>query len=312
MQNMPHGLLARLVVLLRLRSTERREKVRFMIRPLKLIAAALLAALMAATSLVAPTPASAEGQTLPLSECPWLTDPVVRLYSAYFLRAPDPGGFEFWVGRVDEGQSLDDISDFFSQGEEFETLYGDKTNAEFVELIYQNVLERAPDQGGFDFWSGQLDQGLMTRGRVMRNFSESPEFVTKTDTNLPPAGFFSTFPSGTEFTCGRGGVVVPYVQSPSSWFVLFAPPGDGSVWRTFVHPIASNGEFLGDPSPSLQENDIDAFRLHIGFMPVRGNFLQVGLAEDDLQLWSVVEVEGKFACDALTDTWANNPCGINP
>ncbi len=272
--------------------------------------AALLAALMAATTLVAPTPAEAQDTTIPLSECPWLTDPVVRLYSAYFLRGPDQGGFDFWVGRVDEGQSLDDISDFFSQSEEFGILYGDKTNAEFVELIYQNVLGRAPDQEGFDFWSGQLDQGLMTRGRVMRNFSESPEFVAKTGTNLPPAGFFSTFPSGTQFTCGRGAVVVPYAVAPSSWFVLFAPPGDGSVWKTFVHPIASNGEFLGDASVSLQENDIDAFRLHIGFMPVRGNFLQVGLPEVPNQLWSVVEVPGKFPCDALTDTWAGNPCGI--
>ncbi len=281
-----------------------------MLSRFKFVAVALFSVIVAATSVAAPVPASAQdgSATTPLTECPWLTDPVVRLYQAYFLRAPDQDGFDFWVGRVEGGQSLDDISDFFSMSTEFGLLYGDKTNAEFVGLIYENVLGRTPDQEGFDFWTGQLDQELMTRGRVMRNFSESQEYVAKTGTNVPAAGYFSAFPSDTVMVCGLGPQVVPYTVAPASWFTLLAPPVAGGTWKTFVHPIDNNGGFLGNPAPSLQENDVAAFRLHLGFMPVAGNFLQITVADD--QLWSVVLVPGKFSCDALTEAWAGNPCGL--
>ena len=49
-------------------------------------------------------------------------------------------------------------------------------NAQFVTLVYNNVLGRAPDAFGLSYWVGQLDGGLMTRGQVMVGFSESPEY----------------------------------------------------------------------------------------------------------------------------------------
>jgi Domain of unknown function (DUF4214) len=51
-------------------------------------------------------------------------------------------------------------------------------NADFVYLMYLNALQRPPDQGGFAFWVGQLNNGA-TRGQVMLGFSASPEFKLK-------------------------------------------------------------------------------------------------------------------------------------
>jgi hypothetical protein len=102
--------------------------------------------------------------------------PVARLYFAYFLRIPDYAGLDFWIGYYRAGNSLDAISDFFAGSAEFQSRYGSLDNAGFVNLVYQNVLGRAPDPGGFAFWKGQLDSGQRTRGQVMLGFSESEEF----------------------------------------------------------------------------------------------------------------------------------------
>ena len=58
---------------------------------------------------------------------------------------------------------------------EFQGLYGaSPTNAQFIELLYTNVLNRVPDPAGYDYWSDKMDNGL-TRELVLIGFSESQE-----------------------------------------------------------------------------------------------------------------------------------------
>ena len=102
--------------------------------------------------------------------------PIVRLYFAYFLRIPDYEGLMYWVDAHNNGTSLGAISDSFAGSEEFQQRYGTLSNEVFVELIYQNILGRAPDPGGYAFWVGELNSGRRTRGQVMIGFSESSEY----------------------------------------------------------------------------------------------------------------------------------------
>jgi len=102
--------------------------------------------------------------------------PVARLYFAYFLRIPDYGGLQHWIGQFRSGTSLRQISEIFASSQEFAIRYGALSNREFVTLVYSNVLGRAPDSAGLDHWAGQLDSGAMTRGQVMLAFSEGPEY----------------------------------------------------------------------------------------------------------------------------------------
>lgn len=109
---------------------------------------------------------------------------VYRLYCSYFLRYPDQGGFDFWFTTFSNGtMNLDEISNFFATSDEFTATYGTLTNRQFVELIYANILERPAEQGGFDFWLSELDNGNRTRGQIMLFFSQSDEFKAKTGTN---------------------------------------------------------------------------------------------------------------------------------
>jgi hypothetical protein len=102
--------------------------------------------------------------------------PIVRLYFAYFLRIPDYEGLMFWIDQFNNGQSLEAISDAFAASPEFQQTYGALSNEVFVDLVYQNILGRVPDPGGYAFWVGELNSGRRTRGQVMIGFSESAEY----------------------------------------------------------------------------------------------------------------------------------------
>lgn len=99
-----------------------------------------------------------------------------RLYQAAFNRKPDLGGLGVWMNQLDNGQSLDWVSAQFQNSAEFKLKYGTNVSTDqFVTLLYQNVLHRAPDAGGLAAWIGLLDAGGQTRAQVLTGFSESPE-----------------------------------------------------------------------------------------------------------------------------------------
>lgn len=102
--------------------------------------------------------------------------PAYRLYTAYFGRNPDFGGLTYWSKKLRTGTRLLNVSEFFSTSSEFKNTYGDIDEAEFVALIYKNVLDRTPDGSGFSFWTRQLQSGRYSRAEVMIGFSESQEY----------------------------------------------------------------------------------------------------------------------------------------
>jgi len=99
-----------------------------------------------------------------------------RLYEAAFDRAPDQTGLGFWIDRLDQGASLQSVADGFVKSAEFQQLYGaDPSTDSFVTALYQNVLDRAPDQEGLAFWTQQIDSGAMSEAQVLVGFAESEE-----------------------------------------------------------------------------------------------------------------------------------------
>jgi hypothetical protein len=60
---------------------------------------------------------------------------------------------------------------------EFQTKFGSNlTNGQFVERMYNNILLRPSDPGGFNFWVGQLNSAQMTRAQVALAFLDCAEF----------------------------------------------------------------------------------------------------------------------------------------
>jgi hypothetical protein len=99
-----------------------------------------------------------------------------RLYQAAFDRAPDAAGLGYWIKAMDSGMGLDQVSAAFAGSKEFADLYGaNASDSQFVTQLYQNVLHRPAEAGGYDFWMAAIEQHGVARADVLSHFSESVE-----------------------------------------------------------------------------------------------------------------------------------------
>jgi uncharacterized protein YkwD len=106
-------------------------------------------------------------------------DDVFRLYQATLGRAPDAAGFLDWLGRLGDGAPFLTAVAGFTGSREFANTYGALDDAGFVTLLYQNVLDRAPDAAGLAAWTDRLATGT-TRAEVVQGFAQSREFSAAT------------------------------------------------------------------------------------------------------------------------------------
>jgi hypothetical protein len=108
---------------------------------------------------------------------------VYRLYAATLDRVPDPAGFQHHVTALNNGLSLMSDASGFLNAPEFQAKYGSLNNEQFVDLLYNNVLNRAPDATGLAHWLSALNGGN-SRVSVVLGFSESVEFKNNTSASF--------------------------------------------------------------------------------------------------------------------------------
>ena len=105
------------------------------------------------------------------------TGQMFRLYNAAFARFPDTDGLKYWISNFNSGK--DDsraVSSSFLASNEFKQRYGDNiSNETYVKNLYLNVLNRDLDQGGYDYWVGNLNNSVEQRHEVLLGFAESVE-----------------------------------------------------------------------------------------------------------------------------------------
>ena len=103
---------------------------------------------------------------------PAILKSIVELYVAFFNRVPDSEGMEYWIGQAASGVSIPAIANtFYGAAIQYSNLTGysaSMSNADFVNLIYQNVLGRASaDPGGLAYWGNALATGAESRGTLV-------------------------------------------------------------------------------------------------------------------------------------------------
>ena len=92
----------------------------------------------------------------------------IELYIAYFNRAPDAIGLNFWGTAFANGTSLSQMATYFIDQDETRATYSEGlSNADFATAVYANVLGRVADQDGYDFWVGVLDEGSVGRDQFI-------------------------------------------------------------------------------------------------------------------------------------------------
>jgi len=102
---------------------------------------------------------------------------IAQTYLGILTRDADVGGFEAWLGALLAGVSREQIVQGFLGSGEFQSSFGSNlTNGQFVERMYNNILLRSSDPGGFNFWVGVLNSGQLTRAQLALIFLDSGEF----------------------------------------------------------------------------------------------------------------------------------------
>ncbi|MCU1371228.1 MAG: domain protein beta Propeller [Ilumatobacteraceae bacterium] len=133
--------------------------------------------------------------------------PLTRLYYAYFHRTPDQGGMDYWVKKLTNDTPLAKVAASFAGSTEFKTKTGGLGTEQFVQYVYLNVLDRAPDAEGLAYWVKRLANHSKSRGDLMASFSESSEGIRHlqppVDSVLIQLGMYQRMPTTSEF---QGGV----------------------------------------------------------------------------------------------------------
>ncbi len=137
----------------------------------------------------------AVARALPANGTQTSLDYVQKAYVAYYGRPADPGGHVYWAVRMDaEGGSLDAIIAAFGNSDEFNRRYGGLTLTELVTKIYQQALGRNPEQGGLDYYVGELLAGRRTLQSItldVMNGATTPPDSTVVANKLAVAAYFT-------------------------------------------------------------------------------------------------------------------------
>lgn len=92
------------------------------------------------------------------------------IYQQELGRAPDTGGLNFYAGEAAKGASLDEIRSIINRSDE-----GRAFDQATVSNLYQQELGRRPDEGGFNYYVGELQKGTLNPTTLQRTINFSDE-----------------------------------------------------------------------------------------------------------------------------------------
>ena len=95
---------------------------------------------------------------------------VQSFYLAYYGRPADPSGLTYWADRVD-AEGLSSLVNAFGTSAEATELLANKTTAEKVNAVYQQLFGRDAESGptGLDFYVSQIESGAITLQTLARD-----------------------------------------------------------------------------------------------------------------------------------------------
>ena len=100
---------------------------------------------------------------------------ITRLYRLCLNRNPDQPGLDGWVSVLLNGiQTGSDVANGFVFSPEF--ISQNKTNEEYLQILYEALFNRKPDTAGLHGWLDALDSGS-SREVVLNEFIKAAEFA---------------------------------------------------------------------------------------------------------------------------------------
>ncbi|NQZ07055.1 MAG: DUF4214 domain-containing protein [Algicola sp.] len=218
-----------------------------------------------------------------------------RVYLATIARTADVGGARYHLNRLRRVVSKQGLVDAFVGSAEFQLKYGELSNADFVRLVYQNVLGREADEAGFDSWLERLNTEQYSREGMMLFFIESQEYIATHDKRLA-IDVLSILLTDAAPTPRQS---VLYQQ-------LLANEGQGAVVRALLASEGHRTALMANISGAMDDTDndgipdgvefVDGFDVNVKDNDINGNdqlFVKQTLRDMVGEVWSFAEVEAQ-------------------
>lgn len=143
------------------------------------------------------------------------------IYVAYFQRAGDGGGYQWWTNQYDNdikagvaaNVALERVADNFVPQPETLGLYPflnspfnpsdpvDQANlSDFIDTVYQHLFNRAPDEAGKLYWTNQIATGTVSVGKAILTIANAAGSGDDQQTKDDAATLMNKIAAGLDFT----------------------------------------------------------------------------------------------------------------
>ncbi|MBI3714118.1 MAG: DUF4214 domain-containing protein [Burkholderiales bacterium] len=137
---------------------------------------------------------------------------LIDLYIAFFNRLPDADGLEYWIDKFKAGMSIDQISqNFYAAALLYSAQTGydaTMTDADFVRVIYKNVLGRsgakAPPDADVTYWANELKNGRSKGNLISTMLVSARSFTGNAEWGWVPQLLDNKVAVGTFFAVQQG------------------------------------------------------------------------------------------------------------
>jgi V8-like Glu-specific endopeptidase len=99
---------------------------------------------------------------------------IQTLYVAYYGRPADPSGYRYWHGRL-ETEDLATVERAFGHSVEFDQRFGGMDGRTLIDNIYRNLFNRAPEEGGLNYYADGLATGRFDLPEIARRIAEGAQ-----------------------------------------------------------------------------------------------------------------------------------------
>ena len=212
---------------------------------------------------------------------------VTAVYVAYYGRAADPAGRDFWSNRLDEaGGDLTAIIDAFGNSAETAQRFGTETDQDAVKTLYRQIFNREPEEDGLEFYTEQLAQGTLTRETVALDILNGAknEDATIVENKLEAAENYTDTLSATsaEVTVANSRFVVSGVGVDETSVAASKAAVAGLTDDTNAIRVQGSVTENGTPTDDLSSSagPIDVGRGEAGSLSVTGGASLVATAEN--------------------------------
>ncbi len=103
---------------------------------------------------------------------------IQTLYVAYYGRAADKNGLEYWAQRLDDSEGdISQIVNAFGVSDEFSSRFNNLSDEVLINNIYQQAFNRDADTVGLEFYVNALSSGAATLATIAINILDGAQGV---------------------------------------------------------------------------------------------------------------------------------------